>query len=84
MTSQWLTLQWQGRAFVKFGVLRIAREILGLAIVLQLVVWFGSTSNALASGTLRADKYLPDWVMRDLVQEVLLAEMRSGKPLFYE
>jgi ATP sulfurylase len=34
--------------------------------------------------TLRAGKYLPDWFMRDLVQEVLLAEMRSGKPLFYE
>jgi ATP sulfurylase len=44
---------------------------------------------ALISGTqvretLRADKHLPDWFMRDLVQDVLLAEMRSGKPLFYE
>jgi ATP sulfurylase len=34
--------------------------------------------------TLRADKHLPDWFMRDLVQEVLLAEMKSDKPLFYE
>jgi ATP sulfurylase len=34
--------------------------------------------------TLRAGKHLPDWFMRDLVQEVLLAEMKSGKPLFYE
>jgi ATP sulfurylase len=34
--------------------------------------------------TLRADKPLPDWFMRDLIQDVLLAEMRSGKPLFYE
>jgi ATP sulfurylase len=34
--------------------------------------------------TLRAGKHLPDWFMRDLVQEVLLAEMRSGKPIFYE
>jgi ATP sulfurylase len=34
--------------------------------------------------TLRAGKHLPDWFMRDLVQEVLLAEMRSGKPMFYE
>jgi ATP sulfurylase len=34
--------------------------------------------------TLQADKRLPDWFMRDLVQEVLLAEMKSGKPLFYE
>ena len=34
--------------------------------------------------TLRAEKHLPDWFMRDLVQEVLLAEMRSGKPLFYD
>jgi ATP sulfurylase len=34
--------------------------------------------------TLRADKSLPDWFMRDLVQEVLRAEMRSGKPIFQE
>ena len=34
--------------------------------------------------TLRADKPLPDWFMRDLIQDVLLTEMRSGKPLFYE
>jgi ATP sulfurylase len=34
--------------------------------------------------TLRADKHLPEWFMRDLVQEVLLADMRSGKPMFYE
>jgi len=34
--------------------------------------------------TLRAGKHLPDWFMRDLVQEVLLAEMNSSKPLFYE
>lgn len=33
--------------------------------------------------SLRADRRLPDWFMRDLVQEVLMAEMRSGKPLFY-
>lgn len=34
--------------------------------------------------TLRGHKHLPDWFMRDLVQEVLLDEIRSGKPLFYE
>lgn len=34
--------------------------------------------------TLRAEKHLPDWFMRDLVQEVLLHEMKSGRPLFYE
>ncbi len=34
--------------------------------------------------TLRANKHLPDWFMRDLVQEMLLAERKSGKPLFYE
>ena len=34
--------------------------------------------------TLRAQKHLPDWFMRDLVQEVLLEELRSGRPLFYE
>jgi pyruvate kinase len=34
--------------------------------------------------TLRAQEHLPDWFMRDLVQDVLLAEMKGGKPLFYE
>lgn len=34
--------------------------------------------------TLRNDEHLPDWFIRDLVQEVLLAEMRDGKQLFYE
>lgn len=34
--------------------------------------------------SLRAEKHLPDWFMRDLVQEVLLDEMRSGKSLFVE
>ncbi len=34
--------------------------------------------------TLRAGKQLPDWFMRDIVQEVLLAEMKSGTPLFNE
>jgi ATP sulfurylase len=34
--------------------------------------------------TLRAGNHLPDWFMRDLIQEVLLEEMKSGKPLFYE
>jgi ATP sulfurylase len=34
--------------------------------------------------TLRAEEHLPDWFMRDLVQDVLLAEMRSGKSLFFE
>lgn len=33
---------------------------------------------------LREEKKLPDWFMRDLVQEVLSAELRSGRPLFYE
>ena len=34
--------------------------------------------------TLRADMHLPDWFMRELVQEVLLAELRAGRPLFYD
>ena len=34
--------------------------------------------------TLRANKRLPDWFIRDLVQEVLLAEIGSGQPMFYE
>ena len=33
--------------------------------------------------TLRKGKHLPDWFMRDLVQEVLLDTMRTGKPIFY-
>jgi ATP sulfurylase len=34
--------------------------------------------------SLRAGKRLPDWFMRDLVQDVLLSELESGHPLFYE
>ena len=34
--------------------------------------------------SLRANKRLPDWYMREIVQDVLLAEMSSGKPLFQE
>ncbi len=34
--------------------------------------------------TLRSAGQLPDWFMRDLVQEVLLAEVKSGRPVFYE
>jgi pyruvate kinase len=34
--------------------------------------------------TLRSGKNLPEWFMRDLVQEVLLEESRNGRPLFYE
>ncbi|NIQ59781.1 MAG: hypothetical protein GWN85_41895 [Gemmatimonadetes bacterium] len=34
--------------------------------------------------TLRAEKRLPDWFMRDLVQEVLIAEIRNGRPVFYD
>jgi len=46
-------------------------------------------SLTMISGTevresLRTGKHLPDWFMRDLVQEVLLAELKSGKPMFYE
>jgi len=33
---------------------------------------------------LKVKKHLPDWFMRDLVQDVLLAEMHQGKPMFYE
>ncbi len=33
---------------------------------------------------LRAQKHLPDWFMHELVQEVLIAEIKSGKPVFYE
>lgn len=32
--------------------------------------------------SLREGRHLPDWFMRELVQEVLLAEMEKGTPLF--
>lgn len=34
--------------------------------------------------TLQANKTLPDWFMRDLVQDVLLDKMRSGEQIFHE
>lgn len=34
--------------------------------------------------TLRRGERLPDWFMRDLVQEVLISELQSGRPLFKE
>jgi len=34
--------------------------------------------------TLQADKNLPDWFMRDLVQDVLLDKLRSGEQIFHE
>lgn len=34
--------------------------------------------------TLRAGSHLPDWFMRDLVQDVLIAEIRDGRPIFYD
>lgn len=41
-------------------------------------------SGTEARRALSAGKRLADWYMRDLVQEVLLAEMQSGKQVFYE
>jgi len=34
--------------------------------------------------TLRAGRHLPDWFMRDIVQEVLLRHVQDGTPMFYE
>lgn len=34
--------------------------------------------------SLRAGERLPDWFMRDLVQEVLVSEIQSGRPVFAE
>ncbi len=34
--------------------------------------------------TLRAGKHLPDWFMRDIVQDILLRQIRSGAQVFYE
>lgn len=33
--------------------------------------------------SIRTGQRLPDWYMRDIVQDLLLAELQSGKPLFY-
>jgi ATP sulfurylase len=33
---------------------------------------------------LRAQMKIPEWFMHELVQEVLLAEIKSGRPVFYE
>jgi ATP sulfurylase len=41
-------------------------------------------SGTQARDTLRRGGALPDWFMRDLVQEVLRAELKSGRPLFNE
>lgn len=41
-------------------------------------------SGSEARETLRAGKRLADWFMHDLVQEALLAELKRGKPIFYE
>lgn len=43
-----------------------------------------SISGTAMRETLRIGKRLPEWFMRDLVQEVLLEELQRGKPLFYE
>ncbi len=40
-------------------------------------------SGTEARETLRTGERLPDWYMRDIVQDVLLAEIRSNKPMFY-
>lgn len=34
--------------------------------------------------SLRSGKRMPDWFMRDLVQDMLLDEIQNGKPMFYE
>ena len=41
-------------------------------------------SGTAVRDALRANKRLPDWFMRDLVQEVLLAEIANSKPVFHE
>lgn len=43
-----------------------------------------SISGTQLRDTLRAHRRLPDWFMRDLVQDVLLAEASSGISLFYD
>jgi ATP sulfurylase len=34
--------------------------------------------------TLKSGNHLPDWFMREIVQDVLRSEMASGRPVFYE
>jgi ATP sulfurylase len=43
-----------------------------------------SISGTEVRKNLRDGKHLPEWFMRDLVQEALLAEIQRGRPLFYE
>ena len=43
-----------------------------------------SISGTQVRQTLGAGKRLPDWVMRDVVQDMLLDEVAAGRPLFYE
>ena len=43
-----------------------------------------SISGTAVRDTLGAGKRLPDWVMRDVVQDMLLDEVAAGRPLFYE
>ena len=41
-------------------------------------------SGTAVRDALRADRRLPHWFMRDIVQEALVEEMRSGRPIFVE
>ncbi len=43
-----------------------------------------SISGTEVRDTLRRGERLPDWFMRDLVQEILLADTKSGEPVFHE
>jgi ATP sulfurylase len=43
-----------------------------------------SISGTEVRETLRRGDRLPDWFMRELAQDVLIAELQSGRPLFYE
>ena len=43
-----------------------------------------SISGTAVRETLGAGKRLPDWAMRDVVQDMLLDEVAAGRPLFYE
>lgn len=43
-----------------------------------------SISGTQARETLKAGKPLPEWFMRDIVQDVLLDYIATGRPVFYE
>ena len=43
----------------------------------------GISNRADSCAAIRSGRPLPDWYMRDIVQEMLLGEIAAGKPVFH-